>query len=93
MPSKMQDPTKAARAIIAAISSGTKKMAARKFFWALHTELCRYKAENYEQFVAFLRGAGVSATPTREQCAAAAKLARAKSNALLAPHGPIDRGY
>ena len=87
------DSSAAVRTIVTAMSKGTKKMKANKFFWSLQKELKRYKRANHDQFVAFLREAGIAKAPTPDQCDAAAKLARQKRNAILAPYAPIERGY
>ena len=94
MATKPKHPSVAVRAIVTAITKGTKKMKAKDFFWALHHELKQYRPAKHDAFIKFLRRAGVAATPTRTQVAAAAKIARRRENVSLAAHAlAADESY
>ncbi len=86
-------PDAAIHAILRAITEGTKKMKGEEFFWGLVQQLRTYTPAKYDQLVAWLRTAGIRKAPSPEQCATAAKLARSRSNAILAAYGAATRDY
>lgn len=92
----MPKPSKANRAaaqeILAAMTGGTSKMAAKAFFSGLLRRLTAYTPDRYPAFTKWLSTAGIQHLPSAEQCAAAAKIAKRKHNPLVAPH-PVHADY
>jgi hypothetical protein len=86
MPKKPNDPNAATREILTAIVKGTRKLPARVFTWELGRELRKYKPSRREDFLAWLRKAGIRNAPTPQQCTAAAKMARQEQASVLFPH-------
>ena len=87
------DPSAAVREILAAIAKGTRKVSADQFFSELQQRLRAYKASQYDELAAWLRTAGIRNALTREQAAAAAKVARRKHGGALHPHQAGAVGY
>jgi hypothetical protein len=82
----------AAREILAAISHGTSVMKAPAFFRGLHQRLAAYTPARYAALTKWLHRAGIEHVPSKEQCAAAAKVAKRKHGPLVAPH-PVHAEY
>ncbi|HVN83780.1 MAG TPA: hypothetical protein VMW17_02945 [Candidatus Binatia bacterium] len=80
----------AAQEILAAITNGTRVMPAPAFFRGLRRQLSGYKADRYPALIKWLGNAGIQHLPSKEQCAAAAKLARRKHSPLVSPHPVAD---
>jgi hypothetical protein len=82
------------REVLGAISKGTRKMKADAFFHGLEEQLLEYKKSRYDELVNWLRKAGIKSTPSPEQCADAARLARKRKGAHLHPHATrVEKDY
>ena len=94
MPKKASDPNAATREILTAIVKGTRKLTAQMFSWNLAQELRKYRRNRHEEFLDWLRVAGIKNAPTPDQCAAAAKVARSGLGSKFFPHPrPVRDSY